>query len=520
MTTPKISNPKSSPKISPKISLCVIVKDEQDVLPRMLASVRGLVDEIIVVDTGSTDRTPKIALSAGAKVISEPFQDDFSAVRNRSIQEASGDWILVLDADEFLGTGAREAIRAAVEDETRCGYYLQFDNQLGGGRSHRCGILRLFRRVEGVGFDYLIHEQVVPSLARYSARSGQGVAPLPAAIVHHDGYMEARYEAKGKAERNRRLFRRQIERYPDHIYSWYKYGDFLRRFDAESDRKEADVALQKAAQLLRAADPTEARRLSFSNEVFALLAVDADKRGDSADALKLAKEGLERFGASPNLLFVLGHLLAKFGHHRDSLRVHARLRQFDGKMVPIPAEPGVTGTTAFLGMGRALLNLQHAGAARRCFELSVREEPGAVEPRLALARMALDRGDAGMAQDLYEEVVAIDPRHVGGHLRLATLRMMLGDPHGAQENLLAALDLEADPRLVGPMLGQARLASGDLDGAYRVFAETPDQPEARLGMRVLAAIASGKDPLVEVRGPTAALWTSLMRQSGVMTVKA
>jgi len=486
----------------------------------MLASVRGWVDEIVVVDTGSSDRSIEIAEEAGAIVISQPFEDDFSAVRNRSIEAASGDWILVLDADEYLGDGAGEAIRHAIGDTNRCGYYLDFDNQLGEGRSHRCGILRLFRRAEGVFFDYLIHEQVVPSLARFAKESGQSVAPLPSAIVHHDGYAENRYEAKGKADRNRRLFRLQVEKYPRHIYSWYKYGDFLRRFDDDADRKEADAALQKAARLLRSADPDEARRYSFSNEVFALLAVDADKRGESQRALALAQEGLERLGASPNLLFVLGHLMGKFGHHRDSLQVHARLRQFHGAMVPISPEPGATGTSAYLGMGRALLNLGHRHAARRCFELSIREEPRAIEPRLAIARMALDTGDGQTARALYEEVLTIDPSHIGGRLRIATLLLMLGEPDRSQEHLMKALDLEADPRLVGPMLGQARLAAGDLDGAFRVFAETPDQPEARTGMNILAALASGSDPLAAASGPSRALWASLLRQSGAMSIGA
>ena len=115
---------------SAKISLCVIAKDEARVLPRMLASVQGVVDEIIVVDTGSTDDTAAIAASFGARVIHSPFQDDFAAVRNVSLDAATHPWILVLDADEVLAPGAGNALRRAAADARLAGAYLRFENDL------------------------------------------------------------------------------------------------------------------------------------------------------------------------------------------------------------------------------------------------------------------------------------------------------------------------------------------------------------------------------------------------------
>lgn len=84
------------------ISLCMIVRDEEDVLGRCLASVRELVDEIIVVDTGSVDRTREIAAQFGARIFEFPWIDDFAAARNASFAQASGDYCLWLDADDLL----------------------------------------------------------------------------------------------------------------------------------------------------------------------------------------------------------------------------------------------------------------------------------------------------------------------------------------------------------------------------------------------------------------------------------
>ncbi len=86
----------------PLISLCMIVKNEEKNLPRCLESVRGLVDEIVVLDTGSEDNTVSVAESFGAKVYHMPWPGSFSAARNESLKKAGGNWILYLDADEAL----------------------------------------------------------------------------------------------------------------------------------------------------------------------------------------------------------------------------------------------------------------------------------------------------------------------------------------------------------------------------------------------------------------------------------
>jgi len=85
-----------------KLSLSMIVKNEARDLARCLESVKPVVSEIVVVDTGSTDETPQIAAGLGARVISTPWTNDFSAARNIGLDAATGDWLLLLDADEEL----------------------------------------------------------------------------------------------------------------------------------------------------------------------------------------------------------------------------------------------------------------------------------------------------------------------------------------------------------------------------------------------------------------------------------
>ncbi|RKX21112.1 MAG: glycosyltransferase, partial [Candidatus Zixiibacteriota bacterium] len=84
------------------ISACMIVKNEEELLPGCLDSIRDLVDEIIIVDTGSDDKTMEIARSYGAKIFEQPWEGNFSKHRNYSMEQATSDWILIIDADEKL----------------------------------------------------------------------------------------------------------------------------------------------------------------------------------------------------------------------------------------------------------------------------------------------------------------------------------------------------------------------------------------------------------------------------------
>src|SRR5690606_22332836 len=109
-----------------------------------LQHARGAFDEFILVDTGSQDRTVAIAESFGAKVLHRAWDDDFSAPRNLGLSAATGDWVLVLDADEFILEGGCERIRELVQNPMALGYHLRFTNIYGGGKTIGVLMVRLF----------------------------------------------------------------------------------------------------------------------------------------------------------------------------------------------------------------------------------------------------------------------------------------------------------------------------------------------------------------------------------------
>jgi glycosyltransferase involved in cell wall biosynthesis len=148
------------------VSLCLIVKDEEPNLDACLASVDGLFDEIVVVDTGSTDRTKEIARRHGAKVFDFPWVDSFAAARNASLEHATSQWIFWLDADDRLDAENRQTFRAllATLGDENAAYALKCrclpDPTTGAVTvvDH----VRLFRNRPDVRWRYRVHEQILP----------------------------------------------------------------------------------------------------------------------------------------------------------------------------------------------------------------------------------------------------------------------------------------------------------------------------------------------------------------------
>ena len=149
----------------PLISLCMIVRNEEAVLGRCLDSVADLVDEIILVDTGSTDNTKAVAAEYAAKIYDFPWCDDFSAARNYAISQAVGDYWLWLDADDVIEGENHEKLRKILEapeaDMVFLPYWLSFD--AAGTPQMISRRERIFRRSRGYRFTGAVHEAVVPS---------------------------------------------------------------------------------------------------------------------------------------------------------------------------------------------------------------------------------------------------------------------------------------------------------------------------------------------------------------------
>ena len=195
-----------------KISACYIVKNESENLAKSLESLRGQVDEIILVDTGSVDDTIKVAKSFGAKIFYETWHDDFSAPRNVALSHAGGDWIIFLDADEYFTAETSKNIRPVIEKIFTLNvnglmiYRVNVDLNDGNKILDANYILRIFKNLRGQGYVGKVHEEL-----RLNGKILTELIPLPQNFVTliHTGYSSE--INKSKAERNLKLLLTELE---------------------------------------------------------------------------------------------------------------------------------------------------------------------------------------------------------------------------------------------------------------------------------------------------------------------
>jgi glycosyltransferase involved in cell wall biosynthesis/Tfp pilus assembly protein PilF/GT2 family glycosyltransferase len=213
--TIELSEPPLREGLPPRLSVCLIAKNEERFLNGCLESIRGLADQIILVDTGSTDRTVEIARAHGAEVHFRAWDNDFSAARNAALLHARGDWILVLDADEEVSKAHHSALRALLTQANTLAYRLPLVD-VGREDQGVSQVPRLFRNAPRQFYVSRIHEQVYASLEinreTWSMENRFGDAQL----LHH-GYQTEVVKSRNKVQRNLRLLEQANEEYPNDV---------------------------------------------------------------------------------------------------------------------------------------------------------------------------------------------------------------------------------------------------------------------------------------------------------------
>jgi glycosyltransferase involved in cell wall biosynthesis/Tfp pilus assembly protein PilF len=302
------SSDHKEPMEEPTISLCMMIKDEEEMLPRCLSSVKKYVDEIIVVDTGSTDNSVSIAESFGAKVYHHPWEEDFSKHRNQSISHATGDWFLILDADEEIIEGTGSLIKDAVGKKGVDSISFQVISLYAGGNKSLHTQERLFRNHIGIHYEERIHNRI----------AGSKVTCLcPVKVLHH-GYNVQQEKAKRKHERRLRLLQREMEDDPKNpVPHHYLAASYLSVPQYEKAAQEALVALVLADEIGEAASFFYAWTHYIASSALFYI-------GRLEDAWKICLLGLKRFPEDPDIRFIACQI-AFATQDSNRLTVHAAI---------------------------------------------------------------------------------------------------------------------------------------------------------------------------------------------------
>ena len=283
----------------------MIVKNEASHLPECLESVKGLADEIIIVDTGSTDRTCEIARGFGAKVHSFAWVDDFSAARNEALRLAAGEWIFWLDADDRVEEGDLERIRTLmnIPDAKQVAFVMQCMSLVGDAPDSapvQTSHIRLFPNIPNVRWTGRVHEQV-------DLRQSNCSVCWTDVVIRHVGYEEVS-SFQQKRERNLRLLNLNYLLNPDDPDTLFYLG---RAHLNGGHFEEAWPYFVRCAQ--RTGDSPARERKLYALQVQCL-----SKMGRKEDALRQTVWGLSYFPDDLELRFEQAVLYCELGRPLDA----------------------------------------------------------------------------------------------------------------------------------------------------------------------------------------------------------
>ncbi len=291
-----------------RISQCMIVKNEEKNIRRALSWGKDIVFEQIVVDTGSTDRTVEIAREMGAKVYHFEWIDDFAAAKNYAIEQASGEWIAFLDADEYMNqedtrklTRLLEQISVPKKGEkiplfVRCALVNLNDK---GTPIEVTFQDRIFRNRKGLRYYGKIHEQIqMPPGGRFTFIQAENLLS-----IFHTGYGESVYKETGKLERNIELLEQELEQDPENYMAWSYLGDVQK---ASGDRESAAVSYRKALEGKQSGSLSHQRYLEARTGLMGVLAETVGQEGADEEIFQWAKDYGYPETDNPDPWFFLG----------------------------------------------------------------------------------------------------------------------------------------------------------------------------------------------------------------------
>ena len=371
------------------LSLSMIVRNEAERLERCLRSVKGFVDEMVLLDTGSSDATVAIAEGLGAVVHHLPWPGDFAPARNAALEHVRGDWVLVLDADEWLLDGARAPLQTLMTQPDLLLINLLREER-GAAQSPYSNVSRLFRRHPAIRWSRPYHSMVDDSVAELLQQDSHWrIADCPIPALLHDGYRPELLAAGNKAARLRQAMEADLAARPGDPYACAKLGSL----EVSEGQRQRGMAL---LELGLSNCPQDAHPERY--ELLLHLAI-AHAETDPGQAAQLYQAALQ-----------------------------------------LPLPPRLT-LAAQLNLAALLVEAGACGDAAQLCEQATGAAPEVALGWYNLGIAERQRGHLPAATSAYRRALALDPSYAEAQQNLAVALLLSGDIAGAREGFRQAIGL-------------------------------------------------------------------------------
>ncbi|YAI82487.1 MAG: tetratricopeptide repeat protein [cyanobacterium endosymbiont of Rhopalodia sterrenbergii] len=352
-----------------KLSLCMIVKDEEKNLTTCLESVQDIVDEMVVLDTGSTDKTVEIAQKFGAKVSFFTWCNNFAIARNAALSKVTGDWVLILDADEVFNRKIASQVREAIADKNNLVINL-VRHEIGASQSPYSLVSRLFRKHPVVEFSRPYHAIIDDSVTELLKLESQWkIMDLPAIAVFHYGYNPKTIVSLDKYKKARQAMESFIKDHPNDPYACSKLGALYLRINQE-------------------------------------------KAG-----IKLLKRALKSNKANSHILFELHyHLGNAYARQQDNNKaVKHYQKALDQEIMP-PLKLG-----AYNNLGVVLQAIGNLKSASKAYETAIQIDPSFMTGYYNFAMSLSAMGKLADAEVIYNKLLSLSPNYAAAYQNLGVV---------------------------------------------------------------------------------------------------
>ena len=420
-----------------RLSLCMIVRDSAGTLRPCLESIRRWVDEMVIVDTGSRDETPRIVEELGGRLFHFPWCDDFAAARNESLRHARGDWLFWMDSDDTIPEECGRQLRELVErdsDPSILGFVMQVHCPGGGENGDRendvtvVDHVKLIRNRADLRFEGRIHEQILPAIRR----AGGTVAWTDMYVVH-SGSDPSPEAQERKRRRDLHLLHLELREWPGHPFTLFNLG--MTYVDG-GNFEEAEAFLKRS---IDHSSPDE----SHLRKAYALLVYAQMQQGRQEEALATSRRGREFFPQDVELRFREGVTLHELGRLAEAARIYHDVLSNPDERHFNSIDRGLTGFKArqnlavvytemgeleraeqewrgvtqevpryragWQGLGEVLLRGRRNCEALSVAEHCIREPDLKAVGHLLKSRLAMASGDLKIALAEVESALAADP---------------------------------------------------------------------------------------------------------------